>query len=389
MADQQTNKSGFLSSVAGNGREEKKTEPETDESRNRPPWIVFAVFLSAAIILLALYGWSVLSAPLLLTELLVGAASMSVGSLLGFLFGMPRSTVAASTNEENDSNSALPYRPSTNLEQVSDWLTKILIGVGLVELSQIGPTLASMGHIVAGSLQNPPPGTEVVTQVVVIAFLVFGFIASFLWTRIYYGPLQTMIDQNLLFSLQSKLKKVENKLSDQASATQNVETVTKLLATGKLAAPSVTPSKMQLEAFAREAVQETLPAEVRDKLKEFQEMEADWNSDPGAELFSNATPEANGRKLEAVLEAEFSDYLVIKLRVQRLGGEPLQDEVAFLLHPTYDNPILYRQPQNDAAEIEILSEGWFTAVAVLDQGRTILSYDLRNLSGAPDWFKEA
>lgn len=82
---------------------------------------------------------------------------MSVGSLLGFLFGMPRSAVAASTNEENDSNSALPYRPSTNLEQVSDWLTKILIGVGLVELSQIGPTLASMGHIVAGSLQNPPP----------------------------------------------------------------------------------------------------------------------------------------------------------------------------------------------------------------------------------------
>lgn len=163
---------------------------------------------------------------------------MSVGSLLGFLFGMPRAVVAPSTIEENDSDAPRSYHPSTNLEQVSDRLTKILIGVGLVELRQIGGTLAAMGRSVVSSLKNTPLGTELVTQVVIVSFLIFGFIASFLWTRIYYGPLQTLTDHNLISRLQNTMKKFEDNLSNQESATQNVETVTKLLITGELVASS-------------------------------------------------------------------------------------------------------------------------------------------------------
>jgi len=140
MTDLKTTTSNSVNSASIIKREDAlpNPRPEADKSHDRPPWLVFVIFLTTATILLSLYGWSVSSPPLLLTELLVGAASISVGSLLGFLFGMPRAMVAPSTSEETDAAAPMTYRPSTNLEQVSDWLTKILIGVGLVELRQIG-----------------------------------------------------------------------------------------------------------------------------------------------------------------------------------------------------------------------------------------------------------
>ena len=363
-------------------------QSEADERRDRPPWQVFIVFLMTTILILFFYGSSVDSPSLLLVELLIASAAISLGSFLGFLFGMPRAVIAASTTEENDAEAPLSYRPSTNLEQVSDWLTKILIGVGLVELRHIGGTLASMGHVVAGSLKNPPPGTEVVTQVVVVAFSVFGFIAGFLWTRIYYGPLQTLTDQSLISRLRSSLKKFENKLSNQESDIQSVRKVTEGLATGKLVTQRTAVSRELPASIENEAAQDTLPEEVRNKLADFQEHEPDWDSDPGADLFPNAPQEAHGRRLEAELVEKYESSLVIDLRVRRLGGEPLGDEVIFLLHPTFDDSILYKKPENEIAEVEILALGWFTAVAILDGGRTVLSYKLRNLPGAPDWFKE-
>jgi hypothetical protein len=390
MTDLKTTTSNSVNSgsIIKHGDALPNPQPEADESHDRPPWLVFVIFLTTATVLLVLYGWSVSSPPLLLTELLVGAASISVGSLLGFLFGMPRAMVAPSTSEETDAAAPMTYRPSTNLEQVSDWLTKILIGVGLVELRQIGGTLASMGRMVAGSLKDAPPGTEVVTQVVIVAFLIFGFIASFLWTRIYYGPLQTIADVNLTARLRSILKELDNRISNQESATQNVETVTKLLATGKLVAPGVTPSKELSASLEENAVQKTLPAEILDKLAKFQKLDEDWNSDPNPQLFPDALQEVNGRRLEAELAADLKDYLVIKLRVRWLSGEPLNDRVVFLLHPTFKESILYKKPQNGMAEIEIYAEGWFTVVAILDEGKTILSYSLKNLPNAPAWFYE-
>jgi hypothetical protein len=36
--------------------------------------------------------------------------------------------------------------------------------------------------------------------------------------------------------------------------------------------------------------------------------------------------------------------------------------------------------------VEIYTDGWFTVAAVADEGRTVLSFDLRNMPGAPEWF---
>lgn len=84
---------------------------------------------------------------------------------------------------------------------------------------------------------------------------------------------------------------------------------------------------------------------MSDKLTKFEKLDAGWNSDPAADLFPNIPQEAGGRRLEAELTVDLKDYLVIKLRVQRSSGKPLEDDVIFLLHPTFDEPTLHKKPQ--------------------------------------------
>jgi hypothetical protein len=72
----------------------------------------------------------------------VATASAAVAWLLGLLFGVPRSAVPArhgSTDQHtsDDDPDATGYSINTNLEQISDWLTKTIIGVGLTQLYYI------------------------------------------------------------------------------------------------------------------------------------------------------------------------------------------------------------------------------------------------------------
>src|SRR5215212_11890898 len=69
--------------------------------------------------------------------ILVSGASAAFGGLLGFLFGIPRTlqqegsswSAVGSDGDSNDEKRSpdTDYRPNTNLEQISDWLTKILV----------------------------------------------------------------------------------------------------------------------------------------------------------------------------------------------------------------------------------------------------------------------
>lgn len=78
-------------------------------------------------------------------SLAVSIASTMVGALLGFLFGIPRSLqqqpagppTASDAGQQPDGKPRLAglqaFRNNTSLEEISDWLTKIIIGIGLVQ----------------------------------------------------------------------------------------------------------------------------------------------------------------------------------------------------------------------------------------------------------------
>src|SRR5690349_20427007 len=68
------------------------------------------------------------------SAIMMSMASVLLGGLTGFLFGIPRALTSATSG---NSGSRRPFLENTNLEQVSDWLTKIIVGVSLVQFSNI------------------------------------------------------------------------------------------------------------------------------------------------------------------------------------------------------------------------------------------------------------
>jgi membrane protein YqaA with SNARE-associated domain len=107
------------------------------------PTVVGLVWLLIAIGLLSLLipayaqkitsGWAAALIVLGAGLFLAGAATVT-GSLVGFMFGVPRYRRADREAQAADQGTTAP---NTNLEQISDWLTKIIVGVGLTQIPQI------------------------------------------------------------------------------------------------------------------------------------------------------------------------------------------------------------------------------------------------------------
>ena len=73
------------------------------------------------------------------------------------------------------------------MEQVSDWITKLLLGGGLTQLNAIPGALSNWGNYVAGGLAANPaqvPQYAVYALALILYFLVLGFLAGFLITKI-------------------------------------------------------------------------------------------------------------------------------------------------------------------------------------------------------------
>ncbi len=114
-------------------------------------------------------------------------ACLGAGSLLGIVFGIPRS---ASQPQERSQSSEPDLQANTNMEQISDWLTKLLVGAGLVELRELPQAIDSAAHYMAPALMsNPAAGAEQMTSIaaaILIYFSVEGFIGGYIFTRVYF-----------------------------------------------------------------------------------------------------------------------------------------------------------------------------------------------------------
>jgi CheY-like chemotaxis protein len=123
--------------------------------------------------------------------LMVAGAALVLGGLVGFLFGIPRTLVYDRPVTKEDTatrteagEAAADFRANTNLEQISDWLTKILVGVGLTQLSQIPQTLDKAANAIQAGLGNSPQN-HVFALAILVYFPVCGFLVGYLWTRLF------------------------------------------------------------------------------------------------------------------------------------------------------------------------------------------------------------
>lgn len=134
-----------------------------------------------------------------------GAASWA-GGLIGFLFAIPRAADDRGNATTAAAGAGLPgqhtpnaqpshtqvevttvhpsLRANTNLESISDGLTKVLLGVGLAQLGKIGGWMSK-----AATVLGPSFGPDDSGAVAAISILLYGgfggFFFGYLATRIY------------------------------------------------------------------------------------------------------------------------------------------------------------------------------------------------------------
>jgi hypothetical protein len=195
--------------------------------------------------MLLIYAWRTDGLHTFATCTLIAAVALAAGLFLGFLFGIPRDAQTESVKQQPAQQQAaqqpaqqqgaqqqvgqgqvgaqqdaqqqvggqqpaqtqgaqqqagqqpVPTTPSnesrtlptrrtlkanTNLVEISDWLTKMIVGVGLYQLSTIPGKLRSLAGYFANAFGAPPAP---LVMAILGYFGIFGFLLGYLWARIY------------------------------------------------------------------------------------------------------------------------------------------------------------------------------------------------------------
>jgi len=151
--------------------------------------------------------------------LIIAAAATVVGSLLGFLFGVPRTLQVGDEPASGEGQPSVGYRANTNLEQISDWLTKILVGVGLTQLATVDTRLAALTAYLAPGLSSAAvTAPAVFVGSVLVFFACTGFLFAYLWTRLYLGPALRETDLSAIGALQERVDELQAQVTKDARA---------------------------------------------------------------------------------------------------------------------------------------------------------------------------
>lgn len=118
--------------------------------------------------------------------LFLAGAATATGSLFGFLFGVPKSAPTMGAGAVSNPAEETRYVPNTSLETISDWLTKVIVGIGLVEYQAAVNLIARVGRS-AGTAMG---GTDdaiwgVIATSLLVHNLLMGFFQGFLVAYIY------------------------------------------------------------------------------------------------------------------------------------------------------------------------------------------------------------
>lgn len=136
--------------------------------------------------------------------LLWALACLAIGYVAGFLFAVPRAPKSLIRPRPDDASEAIHTAASTashgfnglgintNLEEISDWLTKIMVGLGLVQFRSIPRYVREIGEYVADGLGKESGSAA---SGLVLYFFSLGFISGYLLTRMFFSPAFLLADR--------------------------------------------------------------------------------------------------------------------------------------------------------------------------------------------------
>jgi hypothetical protein len=142
-------------------------------------------------------------------------ACLLAGTFIGFLFGIPKvvqtntGTTATPTNA-GEGAPGYQQQVNSNLTEISDWLTKIIVGLGLVNLTKFPPYLSAIANILAKGLVTPPNGVALAFAYgTILCYTTLGFLFGYITTRIYLAGAFSEADQNALRRIAEKTDEIK------------------------------------------------------------------------------------------------------------------------------------------------------------------------------------
>ena len=197
------------------------------------------------------------------TAFMLGVAFTAGGFFVGLLFSMPRALAVgadiqakvapkADATEAPVATSVIPserlYSINTNLEQVSDWLTKIIVGVGLVEAQRLAGFIWSAAMTLGAEFNQGQQSLDADNATglalgMILGFPMLGFLIGFFSVRLYISRAIYAADTEILkpptYTTATK-KAVDEALKQQSAVPPGAEDQTHAFA--PTSAPAAEPA---------------------------------------------------------------------------------------------------------------------------------------------------
>lgn len=158
-----------------------------------------------------------------------------IGGFFGFLFGMPKNPPkkekeTVNLSDKKDENERIYFQENTNLQEISDWVTKIIVGVGLTQFRSIYSEFIIVSKKIS---LDTSIGPETVSGMIIFYFYIVGFFASYFWAKIDYNKLMnSKIDKKLdekFSKARESLDKKYSKIEDNININQEVIKISNIL----------------------------------------------------------------------------------------------------------------------------------------------------------------
>lgn len=168
--------------------------------------IILFIGIAVGVILVSCFAYS--QKVDAFSPLLWSSAYYAIGGLFGFIFSVPKiiaDNPQVGISEVN--NKAYMARSkveeNTNLTQISDWLTKILIGAGLVQLKEAPGFILKVAQYMGKGMRNGTSDILTIDNVtimcasIILFFLTWGFISGYLIMKLVLTKQFAFADDNL------------------------------------------------------------------------------------------------------------------------------------------------------------------------------------------------
>lgn len=388
-------------------KSQNQTELEREKStiKEAETTILLTLYMGLFLGMVPVIGFPItipeMGGKILFIGIILGIAAFVSSFFMGTLFGMPK------RNNQKESD----YSLNNSLVEISDWLTKIIVGLGLVNLKQIPGYLVSLGEYVRTSSKYDGQLLNIYSIGIVIYFGFLGLYIGYNYMRLVLSNKYKYADDNLIrkeleianekiHEVKEKIQQKDIKIIQTQNLIQEKDQLAKSLLT-KINEPTISSS--EFETVVKKIINsdeikkdnENIKSEVdrmidEAKLKLHKGLILN-NNDPQKGQWRSKSIN-NERELKATVIEEAKGLYQINLQVVSTNpkNNPLKngEYILFALHSTFGNPpFKLVKVEKQIAELNFYSYGSFTVGAFADNGSTELELDLAKLPDVSSYFK--